>query len=231
LTFIFLELESKIKVLNLQILLENKNFVLGNAATFISVIGSVAVGFLLTLYLQYLRGLDPGFTGLILTIQPICMILVSPLAGKLSDKFQGAIMGLIGLTIANISLFLLCFLNSSTNLYLIVISLALLGMGLGLFSAPNTNAIIGAVKPRFFGVTSAMVSTMRITGQTFSMALIILIFSIYLGFSQIIPDNYSIILLSIQMIFVMITLISFCSVISLGILYLKYFSVLKFKSF
>ncbi|NYB51760.1 MAG: MFS transporter [Methanobacteriaceae archaeon] len=222
LSYVFLELEGKINVLNLNILLKSKNFIMGNIAIFISVIGSVAVAFLLNLYLQYIKGLDPGSVGIILTIQPLCMILISPLAGELSDRFKGEIIGLIGLTISNISLFSLAFINSYTNLNLILFYLALLGIGLGLFSAPNTHAILGNVKPKFYGVTSAMVSTMRMTGQTFSMSLIILIFSKYLGYGQIIPENYPSLLSSIQIIFFIIAIISLGAVFALGILCWKY---------
>jgi hypothetical protein len=68
-----------------------------------------------------------------------------------------------------------CYLKGHNNW------LVIRGIGFGLFSSPNTNAIMGSVERRFYGVASAMVSTMSLLGQTLSMGLALMVFAIFVG--------------------------------------------------
>ena len=56
-----------------------------------------------------------------------------------------------------------------------------LGLGFACFSSPNTNAVMGAVEPRAYGIASGILGTMRLLGQMLSMALILLLFSLIVG--------------------------------------------------
>ena len=80
-------------------------------------------------------------------------------------------------------------------------SLALLGVGLALFTSPNTNAIIGSVDRRFYGVASSTVGTMRLTGQMLSTGVAMTLFAINLGSSQIVPELYPLLLSSVKTTF------------------------------
>ena len=75
-------------------------------------------------------------------------------------------------------------------------------LGIGIFSAPNTNAIMGSVEKKYLGVSSAILGTMRLLGQTFGMGLILLVFAVYIGSVQFTPQNYPELLLSIKITFV-----------------------------
>ncbi|MGE5458527.1 MAG: MFS transporter, partial [Methanococcaceae archaeon] len=79
--------------------------------------------------------------------------------------------------------------------------------GFGLFSSPNTNAVMNSVEKKYYGVGSAMLGTMRLTGQMFSMAISILIFSLFIGNVKITPENYPGFLLSIKAAFTVFTLL------------------------
>ena len=57
----------------------------------------------------------------------------------------------------------------------------LLGLGFALFSSPNTNAVMGSVETRFYGVASATLATMRMTGQMLSMGIAMLVFAVRIG--------------------------------------------------
>jgi hypothetical protein len=72
----------------------------------------------------------------------------------------------------------------------VILDLAVLGLGFGLFSSPNVNAIMSAVERRFYGVASATLGTMRLIGQTLSLSIATLIFALYLGQAVITPDVY-----------------------------------------
>jgi hypothetical protein len=92
--------------------------------------------------------------------------------------------------------------------------LAILGIGVGIFSAPNMNSIMGSVERRYFGVASATVSTMRLLGQTFVMGLILIIFAVYIGAVQFTPQNYPELLTSIQIIYLIAVLLSIIAILA-----------------
>jgi hypothetical protein len=80
-----------------------------------------------------------------------------------------------------LGLALLAFVGEQTTLRAVVASLVVLGFGFALFSSPNTNAVMSSVEKRFYGVASATLGTMRLTGQMLSMAIATLVFTLYLG--------------------------------------------------
>jgi EmrB/QacA subfamily drug resistance transporter len=210
-TFITLETRIESPVLNLN-LFKNTTFAFSNLAALINYSATFAVTFLLSLYLQYIKGLDAQTAGIILVSQPVLMALIAPFAGRLSDKIEPRIIASIGMAITTLGLFLFTFINQKTAFWYIVIALAILGIGFGLFSSPNTNAIMGSVKKRFYGVASAMVSTMRLIGQALSLGIVIMIFSLYIGSVQIAPSYYPNLLESTQIAFIIFTILCFIGI-------------------
>jgi len=90
--------------------------------------------------------------------------------------------------------------------------LLVLGFGLGLFSSPNTNAIMGSVEKKFYGIASATVGTMRLIGQMLSMGIAMLVFSIFIGNVIIEPSNYPALLSSVNTIFMICAGLSFVGI-------------------
>lgn len=199
--FVIWELKVIHPVLEIRLFLNNKNFAFSNLAVFLSFTSTSAVIFLLSLYLQYIKGLDPKGAGLILVTQTIFMVLISPVSGRLSDKYDSRILSSIGMGIAAGGLIILAFLNVETHIYWIIISLILIGIGSGLFATPNTHSLMSSVPKKYFGVASASSSTMRIVGQTLSMGLVLLVFSLNVGTVQFNPTNYPQLIQSINVVF------------------------------
>jgi len=83
-----------------------------------------------------------------------------------------------------------------------------LGAGFGLFSSPNTNAIMGSVDKRFYGVASGMNGTMRLLGQMLSMGIEMMIFATFIGPVEITPEYYTQFVLSLHYAFILFTI--FC---------------------
>ena len=206
LAFALFELRIKNPVFEVR-LFKNITFGFSSLAALINYSSTFAVVFLLSLYLQYIKGLDPQFAGIVLVAQPAVMAITAPVAGRLSDRFSPGLIASIGMAITAISLFGFIFLNNNTSLEFIIMILLVLGFGLGLFSSPNTNAIMGSVKKRFYGIASATVGTMRLIGQMLSMGVAMLIFSIFIGNVQIVPGNYPALLTSIQIVFTIFTIL------------------------
>ncbi len=207
LVFIVWERRVECPVLELGVFTRNRTYALSNLAALLSYTATFGVGFLMSLFMQYVMGMDSQETGLILVFQPVFQALFSPLAGRLSDKIQPAIVTSAGMALASLSLFLLSLLNIQSTRLTIVMNLALLGFSLALFSSPNVNAVMSSVSKRLFGVASATVSTMRLVGQTTSMAIITLVFALLIGRIQITPAVTPALIYSTQTIFLVFSVL------------------------
>ncbi len=205
LIFIRWELRTEDPVLNMNLFRKNAVFAFSNLAALMNYSATFAVGFLMSLYLQYSKGLSPQKAGLILIAQPVVMALFSPLAGRLSDRIEPRRIASAGMGLSALGLFLLSFAGKPTSIIFIGASLVVLGLGFALFSSPNTNAVMSSVEKRYYGVASAMLGTMRITGQMLSMGVAMLIFAIYIGRVPITPANYPQFLASIRTAFLFFT--------------------------
>lgn len=209
--FLFYEMRLESPVLNVN-LFKIRTFAFSNLAALINYSSTFAVTFLLSLYLQYIKALDPLSAGLILVAQPVMMAIFAPVAGRLSDKFSPQKLAALGMSLSTIGLFLFAFINETTTITFITIGLVVIGIGFGFFSSPNTNAIMGSVERRYYGVASAMVSTMRLLGQTFSMGLALMVFAIFIGHVQITPQQYPALLQSIHYVFLITTVLCFVGI-------------------
>jgi EmrB/QacA subfamily drug resistance transporter len=196
-------------VFNLNLFRHNTTFTFSNLAALINYSATSAVTFLMSLYLQYTKGLSPQNAGLILVSQPLVMAIVSPFAGRISDRVEPRIIASIGMLLTSIGLLLFVFLSAETTLGFIIISLIILGFGFALFSSPNMNAIMGSVEKRFYGVSSATLGTMRLTGQMLSMGIVMLIFATYIGRVQITPEYYPLFLTSVKIAFIIFATLCF----------------------
>jgi MFS family permease len=179
--FVWWELRAPSPILEMHLLRRNTVFAMSSLAALIYYGATSAVSFLLSLYLQYLRGLSPAAAGLVLLAQPVTMTLLSPFAGGLSDRVEPRVMASVGMGLCAAGLAALTALGAGTPIPYVVACLALLGVGFGLFSSPNTNAVMGTVEPRQYGVAAGFLGAMRLTGQVLSMGVAMLIFAVFLG--------------------------------------------------
>jgi len=209
LAFIKWEIKAESPVLNINLFRNNRVFAFSNLASLINYGATFAVTFLLSLYLQYTKGLSPQQAGTILVCQPVVMALFSPLAGRLSDKIEPRVVASIGMGFTMIALFLFTSLSENTGLGYVITSLIVIGFGLALFSSPNTNAIMSSVQKKSYGVAAATVGTMRLTGQMLSMGIAMLVFAVYIGRAEITPENYPLFLRSAKTAFIIFTVLCF----------------------
>ncbi len=205
--FVLWEIRAENPVLNINLFRHSTVFAFSNLAALINYSATAAVSFLMSLYLQYIKGYSPQDAGLILVAQPIMQAIFSPLAGRLSDRVEPRIVASLGMTCTVMGLSALAFLGEQTPLGFIVTSLVLLGFGFALFSSPNTNAIMSAVERRFYGVASATLGTMRLIGQMLSMGIAMLIFALYIGRVQITPQYYPLFIKSARAAFTVFVLL------------------------
>jgi len=210
---VFLWIESRVgqPLVNLA-LFKNRVFTLSNVAALINYSATFAIGFLISLYLQYIKGMSPQAAGIVLVSQPVIMTIFSPLAGSLSDRVSPGILASAGMALTTIGLFLFVFLGTGTPIWYIVAVLMMIGMGFALFSSPNTNAVMGSVEKRYFGLASAIIGTMRLLGMMLSMGIIMIVFTMVIGRVEISPHNYGDFLVSLKTAFLISAIICFAGI-------------------
>jgi len=186
--FIRQETRTTCPILEIALFRHNRVFGLSNLSAFINYAATYAVTFILSLYLQYVRHLSPREAGILLVAQPVLMALVSLFSGRLSDRMPPHWLASGGMAISVTGLAMMAFLTPvSSNGYLLS-ALAILGVGFGLFSSPNTNMVMSAVEQRYYGVASATIATMRNMGMMFSMAMATMSVHLFIG-NRILGDT------------------------------------------
>ena len=188
-------------LLNIHLFRDNRVFAFSNLAALINYCATFAVTFLLSLYLQHIKALTPLQAGMILIAEPAVQASFSPLAGRLSDRFEPGIIASIGMALNVIGLIPLMFINYATSISYIVLCLVVLGLGFALFSSPNVNAAMSAVENKYYGIASATLATMRMVGQMFSMGITMLVFAVLLGNRPLDQAGGHLLLKSTQLIF------------------------------
>jgi EmrB/QacA subfamily drug resistance transporter len=188
--FVGWEMRIESPLIDVRLFRDNTAFAFSNLASILFFTATFSVGFLLSLYLQYIKGFSPQVAGLAMAPQFIVQTISSPAAGRLSDRFEPRIAGSVGAVLTAFGLLLLTFLDEGTSFGLIVADLVLIGFGYALFTTPNMHAVMSSVKKENYGLASATRHTTRAIGQTLSMGLVTLIFTIQLGRVQITPEYY-----------------------------------------
>jgi MFS family permease len=186
--FVLYELRHRQPVFNVRIFSGNKIFALSSFSALINYASTSAIAFMMSIYLQLIRGYNAQHAGLILIIQACIQSVVSIYAGKLSDKINPSILATTGMSLIVVGLLGLIFLSPTTSLVFLIFLLTLLGLGFGLFSSPNTNVIMSSVEKKQLSQASATIGTMRLTGQAFSMGVAMMALSLYVGNREIVPE-------------------------------------------
>ena len=190
LVFIAREYRISYPLWNVRLFSGNRVFLFSNLAALINYGATFAVTFFLSLYFQYTMGFSPEHAGMILVVQPVVMACCSPLAGRLSDRIAPGTIASAGMALSALALILLTFTGSDTPLIAFIGILVIFGIGLGIFSSPNTNAVMSSVERCNYGVASGTLGTMRLAGQMLSMGIAMMMLAVFIGNVQISPDLY-----------------------------------------
>jgi EmrB/QacA subfamily drug resistance transporter len=188
-------------VFEVSLFAENRTFTFSSLAALLNYSATFAVTFMMSLYLQYIKGMTPQAAGVILMAQPVVMAVFSPLFGHLSDRVEPRLLATGGMAITALGMTVFTQLNAKTAIYGIVSNLVLLGFGFALFSSPNMSAIMGSVAKKDYGIASGAVATMRLLGQMVSMAISTVALSLLVGHRAIGPDSYPHFLTCIRVVF------------------------------
>lgn len=185
--FVAVEQRAQYPMFDTRLFLGNQVFALSCLASLLIYTATFSNVVLASLYLQYLKGMAPATAGLYIMVQPLTMALFSPFMGRLSDRVEPRLLASGGMALTLFGLLALASLTQETSAGFLVAALMTTGLGFALFSAPNTNAIMGAVERRAYGSASSSAATMRLLGQMASTALVAMALSLYVGAVPITP--------------------------------------------
>ncbi len=152
-----------------------------SAATSMGAFATQGLAFVsLPFYFQTTLGRSEVDTGLLMTPWPVLTAVMGPIAGRLSDRYNPAVLGGIGLAMLCVGMALLAMLPANPDVPDIVWRMAVCGMGFGFYQSPNIRAIMTSAPAHRSGGASGIVATARLTGQTVGAALVALCFGISL---------------------------------------------------
>jgi MFS family permease len=212
---IFFRIEQKVAnpLLDLHLLRTNLPFTFNNVAVCINYAAAFGVIFLFSLYLQNVKGYSPKYAGLVMVIQPGIQALLSPLAGKLSDTYSPRHIAAIGIGSCTVGLTTAAFLNTHSSLSMIILVLALLGLGFGLFSTSNTTAIMGSVEPQHYGIAAGLLASMRNMGMLISMTIVSVALGLFMGNQPVSMQNSGLFVTSMRVSFILFSVLSLFGVL------------------
>lgn len=183
--FIRVEADAKAPLFDLQ-LLKNRTFWSANLASFLTFVAFSSVSVLMPFFLEEELKYPTHTAGIYMTAIPLAILVVAPVAGRLSDRFGSQELSILGTLIGAVGLFGMAGLfgdGISAHVTGIGLSLGLasIGVATGLFQSPNNNAIMSAVPYNKLGVASALLATVRNLGLVTGTGLATSVFTWRLG--------------------------------------------------
>jgi len=178
--FVKREIKTEVPVIEVRVF-KNRDFTFSTLAALFNFAAVVAVIYLMSIYLQLARGFTADYAGLIMISQPVVQAVLSPIAGRMSDKRSPAVIASLGMGCCAGALVMFAFLNEQTPVPYIVAGLLLTGFGVALFSSPNSSMIMGSVANKDYGVAASVMSTARTLGQVIGMAFLTIIVNAVIG--------------------------------------------------
>ena len=168
-SFIWWELHTSDPMLDLR-LFQRRTFSFGSSAAFLTFLGASGVLFLMPFYLQGVLGYSPSKAGLVVVPAALCMAVLGPISGQLSDRYGWRIFTVGGLALSVTGLFILSRVTVDSSLALVLPALVLLSSGNGIFYSPNSSSILSAVGQEQFGVVSGLLNLIRNAANVTSVA-------------------------------------------------------------
>ncbi|MHB9130733.1 MAG: MFS transporter [Armatimonadota bacterium] len=168
--FYFVERRNPEPMLDLT-LFHNPVFTGANIATMMNYLGQFSALFLTPLLLQSGLHWQPEQAGLMMASIPLAVIVLAPISGALSDRLGTRGLATVGEAIVVIGLLGLGACVQSRNFAAILPALVTIGIGTGLFQAPNSSAIMGSVPRHRLGIGGGILATMRNVGMAFGIAI------------------------------------------------------------
>ena len=209
------EMYVDVPILEMRLFWENRIFLFSTLSAFIFYASVFALTFLLSLYLQYIKGFTAQNAGFVMVFQPVSQAILSLVAAKLVDRVKPHLLSMIGLVAATIGIILFAFIARHTSLWIILAGLFLVASGWAFFLPTNMNDAIGSVSPKYYGTASGMIASIRQLGMMFSVSVTMFIFSSCMGDVQVTPEYFDLFLKSVRISFWALTALCVTGILTL----------------
>jgi EmrB/QacA subfamily drug resistance transporter len=153
-------------------LFRSRTFLGANGVAFIVSFAMFAMFFFTALYMQNILGYSPIEAGVRFLPSTLMIVLIAPLAGRLTDRVGPRPLIVSGLSLVTLALFLQTRIDVDTGYGLLLPAFVLMGIGMALVMSPMSTAAMNAVVPEKAGVGSGILSMNRMVGATFGVAAI-----------------------------------------------------------
>ncbi len=167
--FVLLEQRQRLPMLDLS-LFRNSTFAGANATMLLVALAMFGVFFFLSLYMQQILGFSPTKAGAAFLPMTLLIVLVAPIAGRLSDRLGSRLLMSGGMVLVAIQLLIFSRLDATSTYWNLLPGLILGGFGMALAMTPTTAAAMGAVAVDKAGVGSAVLNSMRQVGGSLGIA-------------------------------------------------------------
>ena len=170
--FLLVRHEARIEapLIDVKLFATNARFTRASLAFAVMFMSFPAYLFLLPLLLIAGLELPAWDAGLLLGVVAVLTFLVSPLAGRLSDRFGAATLCTAGTLLVMAGYLAFLLIGTASGAATVLISMVLIGVGTGLFFSPNNREIMSSVPPEKAGMASGMIGTLRQAGYAFGFA-------------------------------------------------------------
>ena len=160
-------------------LFKNRVFAASNAAALFIYMAQFILVILIPIYLQTLRGFTTSAAGLLYMPLPLAAMCIAPVSGAMSDRVDSRFISSGGALLMAGGLLMISFVNTVTPIGYIIVSMAVVGLGFGIFQTPNNSAIMGSVPAQRRGIASGTLATMRNIGMALGVAVSAALFEFF----------------------------------------------------
>jgi EmrB/QacA subfamily drug resistance transporter len=181
---IFVELRQKYPTLDLK-LFKIRLFAVGTLTSFLNSLAFACGPFLRSLYLQLVLGYSALKTGVLLIPMEIVIFAVSPICGRLADRYGSRVLTSLGLAFNAAALFWFSTLNARSTYVAVLISLLLFGLGMALFATPNVSSIMGSVPADKRGVANGIRMTLNQTASVLSVPFSLMLMTLVMPYAKL----------------------------------------------
>ncbi len=197
------EMHAKYPLLDVRLLIQNKVFALSSLAAFINYSAVFGMVIFFSLYLQVVLGISVEKAGLYLSIQFIAQALASCRTSSLVDAFGGAKVSAVGIALCGVGLCVAAFMDRDSSIVLFFGAQIILGVGVGLFAAPNTSVILESVDKAHLGQASSVVGSTRTVGALVNTSIVTITLGYFLGDEPVHAGNIDAFLQSMRVDFLL----------------------------
>lgn len=170
-------------------LFKNRPFLIGNLTGWLSFVTMFSNNILLPFYLQQVLHYKPAQVGLTMMAFPLVMAFAAPISGHLSDQFGPVKLTSSGLAIMAMGLFYCSTLSATAHFFQVIPGPMLIGLGSGLFQAPNNSSVMSSVEPQKLGIAGSINSLVRNVGMVTGIAFSVTLFEALGGISKPEPNQ------------------------------------------